>query len=173
MERGFREAVSILERRISLSLDLPLKTLDRLALLRELGYIGRSRTTLVTTNSQPVSSRSCLAVLPDPRDHQSRQLVVSVFSTAFEPGGSRRPRSRALHWRTVKTGAGVLWPTASGHFARYTVFPATIVHNTFVSRICSGEIVRTSRSSKTRSARLPAAIVPMESRFMARAEFRV
>src|ERR1700678_912317 len=59
------------------------------------------------------------------------------------------------------------------HFARYTIFPATIVHNTFVSRISSGETVKTSRSSKTKSARLPAAIIPMESRFIARAEFRV
>src|SRR5258706_16452495 len=59
------------------------------------------------------------------------------------------------------------------HFALYTVFPATIVHNTLVSRISSGEIVKTSRSSKTKSARLPGTMVPMESRFMARAEFRV
>src|SRR3984885_14165074 len=59
------------------------------------------------------------------------------------------------------------------HFARYTIFPATIVHNTFVSRISSGEAVKTSRSSKTKSARLPAAIIPMESRFMASAELRV
>jgi hypothetical protein len=59
------------------------------------------------------------------------------------------------------------------HFARYTIFPATIVHNTFASRISVGEIVKTSRSSKAKSARLPAAMVPMESRFIARAEFRV
>jgi hypothetical protein len=61
----------------------------------------------------------------------------------------------------------------STHFARYTIFPATIVHNTFVSRISSGETVKTSRSNKAKSARFPAAMVPMESRFMARAEFRV
>src|SRR5580704_2768426 len=61
----------------------------------------------------------------------------------------------------------------STHFARYTIFPATIVHTTFVSRISCGETVNTSRSSKTRSARFPRAIVPMESIFIARAEFRV
>ena len=63
--------------------------------------------------------------------------------------------------------------TTPAHFARNTIVPATIVHNTFASRISSGEIVKTSRSSRTKSARLPGAIVPIESRFMARAEFRV
>jgi arsenate reductase (thioredoxin) len=44
IERAFREAFFILDRRISLFLALPLKTLDSLALQRELDNIGRSMT---------------------------------------------------------------------------------------------------------------------------------
>ena len=79
---------------------------------------------------------------------------------------ARQPQKMSLYLG----GARVGHPT---YFDRYTISPATMVHNTFVSRISSGEIVRTSRSSKIKSARLPAAISPMESRFIARAEFRV
>lgn len=42
IERAFREAFIILDRRISLFLCLPLKTLDQLALQRELDHIGRT-----------------------------------------------------------------------------------------------------------------------------------
>ncbi len=42
IERAFREAFVILDRRISLFLCLPLKTLDQLALQRELDHIGRT-----------------------------------------------------------------------------------------------------------------------------------
>jgi arsenate reductase len=42
VERAFREAFFILERRISLLLCLPLKTLDSLALKRELDNIGQT-----------------------------------------------------------------------------------------------------------------------------------
>ena len=42
IERAFREAFIILDRRISLFLCLPLKTLDQLALKRELDHIGRT-----------------------------------------------------------------------------------------------------------------------------------
>jgi arsenate reductase len=42
VERAFREAFSILERRISLFLSLPLTSLDRLAIKRELDIIGRA-----------------------------------------------------------------------------------------------------------------------------------
>jgi arsenate reductase (thioredoxin) len=42
VERAFREAFFILERRISLLLCLPLKTLDSLALERELDNIGQT-----------------------------------------------------------------------------------------------------------------------------------
>ena len=42
IERAFREAFFILERRISLLLCLPLKTLDTLALKRELDNIGQT-----------------------------------------------------------------------------------------------------------------------------------
>jgi arsenate reductase (thioredoxin) len=41
LERAFREAFFILDRRISLFLALPLKTLDGLALQRELDHIGQ------------------------------------------------------------------------------------------------------------------------------------
>jgi arsenate reductase len=44
VERAFREAFFILERRISLLLCLPLKTLDNLALKRELDSIGQTMT---------------------------------------------------------------------------------------------------------------------------------
>jgi len=44
MERAFREAFFILDRRISLFLCLPLKSLDSLALKRELDSIGRAMT---------------------------------------------------------------------------------------------------------------------------------
>ena len=44
IERAFREAFFILDRRISLFLSLPLKTLDRLALKRELDSIGQAMT---------------------------------------------------------------------------------------------------------------------------------
>lgn len=44
VERAFREAFFILERRISLLLCLPLKTLDNLALKRELDNIGQTMT---------------------------------------------------------------------------------------------------------------------------------
>jgi arsenate reductase len=42
VERAFREAFFILERRINLLLSLPLKTLDSLALKRELDSIGQT-----------------------------------------------------------------------------------------------------------------------------------
>ena len=41
IERAFREAFFILDRRISLFLSLPLSTLDNLALKQELNKIGR------------------------------------------------------------------------------------------------------------------------------------
>ena len=44
IERAFREAFFILDRRISLFLSLPLKSLDRLALKRELDNIGQTMT---------------------------------------------------------------------------------------------------------------------------------
>lgn len=44
VERAFREAFLILDRRISIFLSLPLKTLDRLALRRELDSIGQTMT---------------------------------------------------------------------------------------------------------------------------------
>ena len=44
VERAFREAFSILDRRISLFLCLPLKSLDGLALKRELDSIGQAMT---------------------------------------------------------------------------------------------------------------------------------
>ena len=44
VERAFREAFFMLDRRISLFLGLPLKRLDNLALKRELGNIGRAMT---------------------------------------------------------------------------------------------------------------------------------
>jgi arsenate reductase len=44
VERAFREAFSILERRISLFLSLPLASLDRVAIKREIDKIGRAPT---------------------------------------------------------------------------------------------------------------------------------
>ena len=44
LERAFREAFSILERRISLFLSLPLASLDSLAIKKELDNIGRAAT---------------------------------------------------------------------------------------------------------------------------------
>ena len=44
VERAFRDAFFILDRRISLFLNLPLKTLDSLALKRELDGIGQTMT---------------------------------------------------------------------------------------------------------------------------------
>lgn len=41
IERAFREAFFLLDRRIALFLSLPLSTLDRLALKKELDHIGR------------------------------------------------------------------------------------------------------------------------------------
>jgi len=45
VERGFRDAFFILERRISLFLSLPLASLDSLAIKREIYNIGRTSTT--------------------------------------------------------------------------------------------------------------------------------
>jgi arsenate reductase len=47
VERAFREAFFILDRRISLFLCLPLKTLDSLALKRELDSIGQTMTPVI------------------------------------------------------------------------------------------------------------------------------
>jgi len=44
VERAFREAFFILDRRISLFLSLPLKTLEGLALKKQLDNIGRAMT---------------------------------------------------------------------------------------------------------------------------------
>ena len=44
VERAFREAFFILDRRISLFLCLPLKTLDSLAVKREMDSIGQTMT---------------------------------------------------------------------------------------------------------------------------------
>jgi len=41
IERAFRDAFTILDRRISLFLSLPLSTLEKLAIQRELDSIGR------------------------------------------------------------------------------------------------------------------------------------
>ena len=41
VERGFRDAFFILDRRIGLFISLPLASLDRLALKREVDKIGR------------------------------------------------------------------------------------------------------------------------------------
>jgi arsenate reductase len=46
VERGFRDAFFILERRISLFLSLPLTSLDRLAIKTEIDNIGRTSTTV-------------------------------------------------------------------------------------------------------------------------------
>ena len=53
IERAFRDAFLILDRRISLFLSLPLKTLDRLALKRELDNIGQTSNLSTTTNAAP------------------------------------------------------------------------------------------------------------------------
>jgi arsenate reductase (thioredoxin) len=53
IERAFRDAFLILDRRISLFLCLPLKTLDRLALKRELDNIGQTSNQSTTTNAAP------------------------------------------------------------------------------------------------------------------------
>jgi arsenate reductase (thioredoxin) len=45
VERGFRDAFLILERRISLFLSLPLASIDSLAIKREIDNIGRTSTT--------------------------------------------------------------------------------------------------------------------------------
>jgi arsenate reductase len=47
VERAFREAFFILDRRISLFLCLPLKTLDSLALKSELDSIGQTMTPVI------------------------------------------------------------------------------------------------------------------------------
>jgi len=51
IERAFRDAFLILDRRISLFLSLPLKTLDRLALKRELDNIGQTSNLSPTANA--------------------------------------------------------------------------------------------------------------------------
>jgi arsenate reductase (thioredoxin) len=51
IERAFRDAFLILDRRISLFLCLPLKTLDRLALKRELDNIGQTSNHSTTTSA--------------------------------------------------------------------------------------------------------------------------
>jgi arsenate reductase len=56
IERAFRDAFLILDRRISLFLSLPLKTLDRLALKRELDNIGQTSNLSTTTNAAPVAT---------------------------------------------------------------------------------------------------------------------
>jgi hypothetical protein len=59
VERAFREAFFILDRRISLFLSLPLKTLDSLALKRELDNIGKT-TAPVDHEHPPASYRDRL-----------------------------------------------------------------------------------------------------------------
>jgi arsenate reductase len=56
IERAFRDAFLILDRRISLFLSLPLKTLDRLALKRELDNIGQTSNQSTTTNAAPLAT---------------------------------------------------------------------------------------------------------------------
>src|SRR5437016_10413396 len=56
IERAFRDAFLILDRRISLFLCLPLKTLDRLALKRELDNIGQTSNQSTTTNAAPLAT---------------------------------------------------------------------------------------------------------------------
>lgn len=108
------------------------------------------------------------------RSRSAAPIRSSAKSRACRSPLRRRCRRSTRSGKLPASWLAVLRPSPSGlHCARYTVLPAAIVHNTLVSRISSGEIVKTSRSNKTRSARLPAAMVPMESRFMARAEFRV
>ena len=55
IERAFRDAFLILDRRISLFLSLPLKALDRLALKRELDNIGQTSNLSTTTNAAPLA----------------------------------------------------------------------------------------------------------------------
>jgi len=52
VERAFRETFFVLDRRISLFLCLPLKTLNRLALKKELDSIGRTMTPITRTWQQ-------------------------------------------------------------------------------------------------------------------------
>ena len=56
IERAFRDAFLILDRRISLFISLPLKTLDRLALKRELDNIGQTSNLSTTTNAAPLAT---------------------------------------------------------------------------------------------------------------------
>jgi arsenate reductase len=56
IERAFRDAFLILDRRISLFLSLPLKTLDRLALKRELDNIGQTSNQSTTVNAAPLAT---------------------------------------------------------------------------------------------------------------------
>jgi arsenate reductase len=56
IERAFRDAFLILDRRISLFLSLPLKTLDRLALKRELDNIGQTSNLSTTTSAAPLAT---------------------------------------------------------------------------------------------------------------------
>ena len=56
IERAFRDAFLILDRRISLFLSLPLKTLDRLALKRELDNIGQTSNLSASTNAAPLAT---------------------------------------------------------------------------------------------------------------------
>ena len=56
IERAFRDAFLILDRRISLFLCLPLKTLDRLALKRELENIGQTSNLSTTANAAPLAT---------------------------------------------------------------------------------------------------------------------
>ena len=58
VERAFRQAFLLLDRRITLFLSLPLKNLDSLALQRELVSIGRTK--------QPVDPQSQAAPATDP-----------------------------------------------------------------------------------------------------------
>jgi arsenate reductase len=56
IERAFRDAFLILDRRISLFLSLPLETLDRLALKRELDNIGQTSNQSTTVNAAPLAT---------------------------------------------------------------------------------------------------------------------
>jgi arsenate reductase len=71
VERAFRETFFILDRRISLFLCLPLKTLDSLALKKELDSIGHAMTP-VTHESQHVSSKCTLNGATRNRTHHER-----------------------------------------------------------------------------------------------------
>jgi hypothetical protein len=62
----------------------------------------------------------------------------------------------------VKRSAGsAVPPKAAQGWAPYTVLPPTIVHRTLVSRASSAVTVRTSRSSRVKSACFPAAMDPI------------